>query len=367
MKTYDEWSKIFASQDLYQFNFDESGIIWLKIKSLIRAEILNFMEQTLGIRLISKTQNQKFKEIYNLVINNKLNIQQIDSVLSQYNSNEIEYIKRNFNAIESELYKMDYFTWGGDSSNSLDKQIVSFVKDTYSYECILHKIDNEIAQNMKNYTLSSWYNNWTTILIEYIFKSCPKVLSAVGKIKSVDFFIENIPVDLKITYFPKEFLKLQRKVKGLQNELTSLKKIARKYSLNFDKQCNKDEIIKYQITQQILDSANGEAILQLKEINKQNINIINETMLDKNMLIKWLYENQGEMRFGAENRIFIVLIDLEDSTQSWKLKRNFNLIKPQISSYLDNFKKDNFLNNIIQFNFKQKQYKTLADIIFIVK
>lgn len=42
MKTYDEWSEIFASQDLYQFNFDESGVIWLKIKSLIRAEILNF-------------------------------------------------------------------------------------------------------------------------------------------------------------------------------------------------------------------------------------------------------------------------------------------------------------------------------------
>lgn len=367
MKTYDEWNKIFISQDLYQFNIDESGILWLKIKSLIRAEILDFMEQKLNIKFISKSQSQKFKEIYNLVINKRLDIKQIDSILLQYNDSENKKLERNFNAIESEIYKMDYFAWGGDSSNSLDKQIVSFIKDTYKYEDILHKIDNEIAQNVKNYTLSSWYNNWTTILIEHIFKSCPKVLSAVGKIKSVDFFIENIPIDLKITYFPKEFLKLQRKVKCLPNELTLLKKIAKKHSLIFDKQCNKDEVIKYQITQQILDSANIEAISQLKEIKQQNIEIINETVSDKNTLIKWLYENQGEMRFGSENRIFIVLIDLEDSTQSWKLKRNFKLIKPKILSYLDNFKKDTFLNNIIQFSFKQKQYKTLADVIFIVK
>lgn len=43
MKTYEEWSKIFASQDLYQFNLCQSGVLWLKIKSLIRNEILDFM------------------------------------------------------------------------------------------------------------------------------------------------------------------------------------------------------------------------------------------------------------------------------------------------------------------------------------
>ena len=366
MKTYDEWNRIFASQDLYEFNADESGILWLKIKSLIRAEILNFMQQKLAFKLISKTQSQKFREIYNLVLSGKITQRDIDFVLAQYNNDEIKTLKQNFSLIESELYKMNYFAWGGDSSNSLDKQIISFVKEIYKYDEILHKIDNDIAQNVKNYTLSSWYNNWSAILTEHIFKSHSKVISAVGKIKSVDFFIENIPIDLKITYFPKEFLKLQRKANGLQNELSLLKNIAKKLTLNFDKE-SKEEIVKYQITQQILDSNNAEAILQLKNLKAQNAKIIQEAIADKHTLIKWLYENQGEMRFGAENRIFIVLIDLDDFTQAWKLKRNFTLIKPKILEYLDNFRHEIFLKNIVEFEFNQKRYKALADIIFVVK
>lgn len=366
MKTYEEWSKIFASQDLYQFNLCESGILWLKIKSLIRSEILDFMQQKLEFSLTSKTQAQKFKEIYNLVLDNKITQKQIDFVLSQYNKDEMNALEKDFGRIESELYKMDYFTWGGDSSNSLDKQIVSFVKDTYKYDEILHKLDNDIAQNVKNYTLSSWYNNWATILTEHIFKSHPKVISAVGKIKSVDFFIQNIPIDLKITYFPKEFLKAQRKIRGLKNELTLLKNIAKIYAFAFDKEC-KEDIIKYQITQQILDSNNKWAISQLNQIKKQNTEIIQATIANKHTLIKWLYENQGEMRFGSENRIFIVLIDLDDFAQAWKLKRNFKLLKPKILSYLDGFDREKFLKNIIEFEFNQKQYKALADIIFVVK
>lgn len=366
VKTYDEWSKIFASQDLYEFNLCESGILWLKIKSLIRSEILDFMQQKLEFKFTSKTQAQKFREIYNLVLNGKITHKQIDFVLLQYNDDEIRKIEQDFSVIESELYKINYFAWGGDSSNSLDKQIVSFVKDIYKYDEILHKIDNDIAQNVKNYTISSWYNNWSAVLTEHIFKSHPKVISAVGKIKSVDFFIENIPIDLKITYFPKEFLKLQRKANGLQNELSLLKNIAKKFAFNFDKEC-KDEIIKYQITQQILDSNNAEAILQLENLKKENAEIIQATIANKHTLIKWLYENQGEMRFGAENRIFLVLIDLDDFTQAWKLKRNFTLIKPQILEYLDNFRREIFLKNIVEFEFNQKQYKALADIIFVVK
>lgn len=55
---------------------------------------------------------------------------------------------------------MTYFVWGGDSTNSLDKQIVSYIKDIYRY--------NDIAEHTKNYTLSSWYNNWTTMILRYI-------------------------------------------------------------------------------------------------------------------------------------------------------------------------------------------------------
>lgn len=367
MKTFEEWSKIFASQDFYKFNLDKSGILWLKIKSLIRAEILDFMKEKFNINLNSNNKDSKFKEIYELVINKKLKPEQIDNILYNYNINEIRKIESNFNAIESELYKMRYFAWGGDATNSLDKKIVSMIKNTYKYDDILYKIDNDISENVKNYTLSSWYNNWTTILTEYIFKSHTKVISAVGKIKSVDFFIEDIPIDLKITYFPKEFLKSKRKLEGLKNELTLLKNIAKEYSFIFDRECKKEDIVKYQIIQHIADSRNEKAISKLKQIKEENKNIIKKTISNKPELIKWLYEKQGEMRFGSENRIFIVLIDFDDFSNAWELKRNFKLIKPKIIDYLNNFKREDFINNKIQFNYKQKKYKTLSDIIFITK
>lgn len=367
MKTFEQWNKIFASQDFYKFNLDESGILWLKIKSLIRVEILDFMKKEFNINLKSNNQNEKFKEIYKLVINEKIKSEQIDNILYNYNINEIKEIESNFNAIESELYKMRYFAWGGDATNSLDKKIVSMIKNTYKYDDILYKIDNDISENVKNYTLSSWYNNWTTILTEYIFKSHPKVISAVGKIKSVDFFIDDIPIDLKITYFPKNFLKSKRKMNGFQNELTLLKNIAKEYSFAFDRECKKEDIVKYQIIQHITDSGNIKAISKLEQIKEENRNIIIKTISNKYELIKWLYEEQGEMRFGSENRIFIVLIDFDNFSNAWELKRNFKLIKPKIIDYLNRFKRKDFINNKIQFIYKQKNYETLSDIIFITK
>ena len=82
-------------------------------------------------------------------------------------------------------------------------------------------------------------------------------------------------------------------------------------------------------------------------------------------LMTWLYTHQGEMRFGAENRLFVILIDVNDISQSWKMKRAFSLIEPKIENYLDNFT-DTSLKKI-DFEFKGNSYSSLADVIFIVK
>lgn len=311
MKTFEEWLSLFNSQNFYEFNKDESGILWLKIKSMIRKEILEFATNHLNVVLQTKTQQDKFREIYKLTLSNIITHNDIDKILCIYNEIEVQNIEQNFYNIESELYKMTYFSWGGDSTNSLDKQIVSYVKNIYKYDDILSKIENDIAENTKNYTLSSWYNNWTIILTEHIFKTHHKVVSAIGKIKSVDFFIDNIPIDLKITYLPKEFLKAQRRDYCFGNEITILKNIAKRENLIFDKTSN-EEIIKYQISQQIKDKNDGALLAELQNINMQNKQIINDIICNKQILIQWLYENQGELRFGAENRLFIILIDSLD-------------------------------------------------------
>ena len=79
----------------------------------------------------------------------------------------------------------------------------------------------------------------------------------------------------------------------------------------------------------------------------------------------WLYVNQGEMRFGAENRLFLILVDSMDMNESWKMKRAFALIEPKVKDYLDHFNEDSLKE--INFRFKGNQYKSLADVIFVVK
>ena len=81
--------------------------------------------------------------------------------------------------------------------------------------------------------------------------------------------------------------------------------------------------------------------------------------------MKWLYEHQGEMRFGAENRLFVVLADSTDINQSWKMKRAFPLIEPQVKKYLDSFTNGSLKQ--INFSFKKQNYSSLADVLFVVK
>lgn len=81
--------------------------------------------------------------------------------------------------------------------------------------------------------------------------------------------------------------------------------------------------------------------------------------------MKWLYENQSPRLFGAENRLFVVLIDSYEMEQSWKMKRAFSLIEPKVNDYLDNFNSQSLKR--IDFKFSSKVYVSLADIIFVVK
>lgn len=82
-------------------------------------------------------------------------------------------------------------------------------------------------------------------------------------------------------------------------------------------------------------------------------------------LMTWLYAHQGEMRFGAENRLFVVLVDSTDMEQSWKMKRAFTRIEPIVNYYLSTFTNNSLKK--IDFTFAKKQYSSLADIIFVIK
>ncbi len=214
--------------------------------------------------------------------------------------------------------------------------------------------------------MCSWYNHWTSILIEDVFKDHPYLLPAVGLIKKVDFFWRDFPFDLKVTYFPDGFMHLKRKELGLRPELTELKRFAREHDIHYDKNANNKEIFSELLTR-ISEDTSKKAKGFIKEFHRLRKEIILNTIKNPDELIRWFYEEQGVRRFDAANRFFLVLIDIENLDDSWKLKRNKNLLYTEINEFLDNNKSMDFEKLKISFNWQNRTYTSYATTLFVLK
>jgi hypothetical protein len=104
----------------------------------------------------------------------------------------------------------------------------------------------------------------------------------------------------------------------------------------------------------------------LQNLNKTRKDIIQECINDPSALIKWLYEEQGIRRFDAANRFFVVLIDINHLSESWKLKRNKKLLSEEINNYLNANERIDFNKLKISFNWLDKVYNTYSTALFIV-
>jgi hypothetical protein len=368
MKDFAYWKKLHDSDNLTEFNTDSVGQLWLKTKSIIRKDLVSEFIKKYSINLTANCLSGQFQELF-LILQSNLSQShhQLDFYIKEKNAQILESLDRE--SLVSELYKLKTFEWGGDYQNSLDKYLVShYVKAIISYDTLISKFEKEINRAVQGYVLNSWYNHWSSILIEHIFKSHSDILPTVGQIKSVDFFINNIPFDLKVTYFPSKYLRLKRKEKNLPVELTFLKSKAKELSINFDKKA-KDSDIYYEITEKLRDRDDQVSQSVLNQLKSENMIIVNEAQQNPKTLAKWLYENQGEMRFGSENRLFLVLIDTNDFSNSWKLKRNLDILTPTINTFINTFSSKKISDLEIDFNYhgKPQIFSALTDVIFVVK
>jgi hypothetical protein len=106
----------------------------------------------------------------------------------------------------------------------------------------------------------------------------------------------------------------------------------------------------------------------IDEFQTNRWEIVQDTIKDKKSLIKWLYEEQGERRFDAANRLFLVLIDKESMEESWKMKRNFELLHDEINGYLSDFNPQKTSDLEIEFDWMDgKKYNAISDAIFVIK
>ena len=369
-KDFNYWKKQHDSEELKEFNYDKLGTLWLKVKSIVRRKYINTFTQVNKISLKNRKLTPQFKELYEILCLDPANSHKHLNTFI-INQNSIELKKIDVEKLIQELYKVQNFKWGADNQNDLGKYLVKkYVKDNISYDFLTQQMEKSVLGTVQDYLICTWYNHWTSILIEHIFKSHNLVLPTVGKIKSVDFFINEIPFDLKVTHLPENFVAKQRKLAGLvKEELSVLKKAAKEAKIKFS---NKDTNLYYSLYKQLGDIG-GKSLEIVEEIKDFRLNLIDKIKKDPLILAKNLYEEQSDFRFGAENRIFLILVNRDNFEQSWELKRNIHSLKPTIHKYLDDFKKKRISDLELEFYKNDdpiknpKKYQVLTDVIVIEK
>jgi hypothetical protein len=200
--------------------------------------------------------------------------------------------------LKKELMKVKTFSWGV-VQGQLDQKIqTEYVRRIVRYEDLLNNVKAKLYDDVTNYVICTWFNHWTTVLIEEHISTHKKVVPTIKNIKGIDIFFDGQPFDLKVTYLPREY--------------------------------NPTDAIK-----------------------------------NPTDLAVWMYENQGAQRFGADNRLFVVLFDKDNPEKSWELKRDFALVFQKIKDFFDSetvSKKDE-----IVFTFARKTYTAVTKALIITK
>lgn len=254
----------------------------------ILARILKIDSRSSAVEIVKKILKENIKEeVINEFIKQKYKekIQEREKTISD-------------DELKKELLKVQNFSWG-IVQGQLDQKIqTEYVRRIVRYKDLINNVNAKLHSDITNYVICTWFNHWTTVLIEEHISIHKRVIPTIKNIKGVDIFFDNQPFDLKITYLPRGY--------------------------------NTSDAIK-----------------------------------DPVKLAVWLYENQGAQRFGSDNRLFVVLLDKDSPEESWKLKRDFDLVFRKIDKFFN--KETVSKSDEIVFSFGKKTYTTITKVLLIIK
>lgn len=376
MANYQKLNSLFDKNEFRILDENENGEKFYYLRSISRGEHLRKFCEKEGVELTeeitkgnSKTNKPKtvktlLEEVFN---NEKITFEKIKNFIDEEYKVEVALRDETSEDIVKELNRVRTFDWGGSFGNSLEKNIVNnYVKKISSYDNLTDKIDTELLQSLRGYTINSWYNHWSSILIEDIFKEHSTITPTIGLVAKIDFFVDDVPYDLKVTYFPEQYMKEKIKEKGFGVELTRVKQAARIEKICIDDKLS-DRDLNIQLQELLKEKNSIKSRKFLKELKKLKGTIIREAMKNPDELIKWLYENQGAARFDASNRFFLILTDVDNIYDSWKLKRNISLLRTEITKKLNAIKTTGAREMKFYWEEGNKEYDIKADILFIAK
>ena len=327
--TYEELERNYERQ-FSEMSITSEGVRYLKLRTLIDVETLKASEILRNTFSIKRSEikgaslGKLRKDIFlnQEITNDKLNqlLKRVYEDLKVFRNINLESLKYSLSKISSEGDEY-WNAWNSVYRDDIRQHIQHhFVRtiSIQSYDRLLEEISKELDPIVKGYTIISWFNQWSSAIIEQFILSHSKVIPTARRIDKVDFFFLDIPVDLKITFVPAGYISLSTK--------------------------------------------NG--FISAPE------QIVEEIKNNPQRLIKWLYENQGEPRFSDSHRLFIMLADAENLDRSWKLKASFDLIQTAIDDFLQS---RNSRNDIpyVDWEFKgdkiKGRWKTYSDLILITK
>ncbi len=108
-------------------------------------------------------------------------------------------------ALKEELLKVEDFKWGV-VQGQLDQKIqTEYVRKFVKYDELVQGVKSKLHDDITHYVIATWYNHWTTVLIEDHISQHPRVVPTLKNNFGIDIFFDNQPFDLKITYLPRNF------------------------------------------------------------------------------------------------------------------------------------------------------------------
>ena len=359
---FDTAMALFSDDCVRELAESDDGLRFLKLRSLSRREHLETLFEVASITPQASSARGMFKEAFETIA---VDQEIINETISQIYASERKERRAKEPELVNQLYRLDVFDWGGLHQNSLEKTIVdNYVKKIRDYDHLSQSIENELHNSMRGYVLCSWYNHWTSILIEDIFRDHAAVLPAVGLIKKIDFFLNGVPFDLKVTYFPEGYIKDCRRENNQRPELTLLRQWARRNRVPFSTDLPDSRLLS-DLWNKASDDPSDDGQQVLVELNTFRQKLIQDGQVNPSNLIRWLYENQGVRRFDASNRLFLVLIDSSNFFESWKLKRAKPLLDSEITRFLDNVSSSP--GRSLKFTWEGSTYTVVSDAIIITK
>ncbi len=355
--TFAEADRLFRNNQIDELSGEEDGRRFLKLRSLSRTENLEALFRSAGVPKPELGTRQLFHAAFDAHIPTET----VEHVIREIYGTEREVRRAREPELVNQLYRVAEFNWGRLHRNSLEKTIVdNYVKKITDYEELCGCVENELLASLRGYVICSWYNHWTSIIIEDIFKDHKSVLPAVGLVKKIDFFVMDVPFDLKVTYLPEEYVADKRKQAGLRPEITLLRQQARQNAIPIDNTLSSGGLVQ-DLWAKISDHPAAGCRDLIATLARFRNDLVTAIEQEPSELIRWLYEHQGQRRFDASNRLFLVLVDQRNYFESWKLKR----VKPLMEAAIDRHLNERVPGRRVTFRWEGDEYSAVSDLIIV--